>query len=121
MKVWGVLATILLIFSLCLNVWYYSETTNLNAYTSSQLGYTSYSEYELPPETMTHLRSNISGLVAQNQQLRVDRERLQQQVSLLKEENRQYEAQLLQIKEEAERAQRMGIFSSLLTLILSLF
>ena len=70
MKVWGVIATILLAASLCLNVWYYTETKNLNSSIKQQnenldleLGLERDSEYQLPFETMYELWSNINILI----------------------------------------------------------
>ena len=70
MKVWGIIATVLLAASLCLNVWYYTETTNLNTNIKQQnenldleLGLERDSKYQLPFETMYQLTSNTNILV----------------------------------------------------------
>ena len=70
MKVWGVIATILLAASLCLNAWYYTEITNLNTNIKQQnenldleLGLERDSEYQPPFETMHELWSNINILI----------------------------------------------------------
>ena len=70
MKVWGVIATILLAASLCLNAWYYTEITNLNTSIKQQnenldleLGLERDSEYQLPFEAMYELWSNINILI----------------------------------------------------------
>jgi len=105
---------LLLIASVSLNVWFYTFTSNLNDEIDRQLGYGDCSEYKLPHETMSQLRLNFSKLISQNQKLQLENHKL-------KLENQQYKAALSQIREEAERAQRLGIFSSLLRLIFSLF
>jgi len=120
MKVWGIIATILLVISLCLNVWYYSETTNLNANVNQQLGHSYYSEYQLPPETMSELKSNIGRLAYENQQLQQDVQELHNEIQRLAYENEEYRATLTQIQQEAERAQELGMWQSLLRLIFSL-
>ena len=122
MKVWGIFATILLTMSLCLNVWYYSETTNLNANINQQLGQSYYSEwYQFPPETMSEIRSNVNSLSYQNQQLQQTIEEYQYTIERLQDENDEYRATLTQIQQEAERAQELGVWQSLLRLIFSLF
>lgn len=70
MKIWAVLATIFLIASLCLNVWYYTETTNLNNNIKQQndnldleLGLDRDSRYQAPFETIFELMSNTNILV----------------------------------------------------------
>jgi hypothetical protein len=70
MKTWAIMATILLIASLLLNVWYYTETTNLNTNIKQQnenldleLGQERDTKYQLPFETMYELRSNTNILV----------------------------------------------------------
>ena len=70
MKVWGVIATILLAASLCLNAWYYTEITNLNTNIKQQnenldleLGLERDSEYQPPFEAMYELWSNINILI----------------------------------------------------------
>jgi uncharacterized repeat protein (TIGR02543 family) len=70
MKSWAIIATIFLIASLCLNVWYYTETTNLNTNIKQQnenldleLGLEGDSKYRMPFETMYELMSNTNILV----------------------------------------------------------
>ncbi|MCK5182324.1 MAG: hypothetical protein KAQ73_07265, partial [Dehalococcoidia bacterium] len=70
MKSWAIIATIFLIASLCLNVWYYTETTNLNTNIKQQnenldleLGIEGDSKYQLPFGTMYELTSNTNILV----------------------------------------------------------
>jgi uncharacterized repeat protein (TIGR02543 family) len=70
MKTWTIIATVFLIASLCLNVWYYTETTNLNTNIEQQnenldleLGLERNSKYQLPFETMYELTSNTNILV----------------------------------------------------------
>lgn len=127
MKAWAIIATIFLIASLCLNVWYYTETTNLNASIKQQLGYSYYSKYQLPFETMSELWSNIGPLVYQNQQLVYQNQQLEESIQelsyenqQLEYENQQYEATLTQIQQEAERAQEYGTWQWLLEFIWSL-
>jgi len=62
MKTWAIIATVFLIASLCLNVWYYTETTNLNNNIKQQnenwdleLGLETDSKYQMPFETMYEL------------------------------------------------------------------
>jgi hypothetical protein len=69
MKSWAIIATIFLIASLCLNVWYYTETKNLNSNIKQQnenldleLEPERDSEYQLPFEIMYELWSNINTL-----------------------------------------------------------
>jgi uncharacterized repeat protein (TIGR02543 family) len=70
MRTWAVIATVFLMASLCLNVWYYTETTNLNTNIKQQnenldleLGLERDSKYQLPFETMYELTSNTNILV----------------------------------------------------------
>ena len=70
MKAWAIIATIFLIASLCLNVWYYTETTNLNTNIKQQnenldleLGIEGDSKYQMPFGTMYELTSNTNILV----------------------------------------------------------
>jgi uncharacterized repeat protein (TIGR02543 family) len=70
MKAWAIIATVFLIASLLLNVWYYTETTNLNTNIKQQdenldleLGPERDSKYQLPFETMYELTSNTNILV----------------------------------------------------------
>ena len=70
MKSWAIIATIFLIASLCLNVWYYTETTNLNTNIKQQnenldleLGIEGDSKYQMPFEIMYELTSNTNILV----------------------------------------------------------
>jgi len=70
MKTWAIIATVFLIASLCLNVWYYTETTNLNTNIKQQnenldleLGLERDSKYQMPFETMFELTSNTNILV----------------------------------------------------------
>jgi uncharacterized repeat protein (TIGR02543 family) len=70
MRTWAVIATVFLMASLCLNVWYYTETTNLNTNIKQQnenwdleLGLERDSKYQLPFETMYELWSNTNILV----------------------------------------------------------
>jgi hypothetical protein len=70
MRAWGIIATVLLAASLCLNVWYYTGTTNLNTNIKQQnenldleLGLGRDSKYQLPFETMYELTSNTNILV----------------------------------------------------------
>ena len=70
MKAWAVIATVFLIASLCLNVWYYTETTNLNTNIKQQnenldleLGSERDSKYQMPFEIMYELTSNTNILV----------------------------------------------------------
>ena len=70
MKSWAIIATIFLIASLLLNVWYYTGTTNLNTNIKQQnenldleLGLERDSKYQLPFETMYELMSNTNILV----------------------------------------------------------
>ena len=70
MKIWGIIATVFLIASLCLNVWYYTETTNLNTNIKRQnenldleLGPERDSKYQMPFEIMYELTSNTNILV----------------------------------------------------------
>jgi len=70
MKSWAIIATVFLIASLCLNVWYYTETTNLNTNIKQQndnldleLGLERDSKYQMPFETMYELKSNTNILV----------------------------------------------------------
>jgi len=121
MKAWGIIATILLIASLCLNVWYYTETTNLNTNIKLQLGHSYYSEYQQPFETMSELRSNVGGLVYQNQQLQLSVQAMSNEIQRLENENAACQATLTQIQQEAERAQEYGTWQWLLQFILSLF
>lgn len=127
MKAWAIIVTIFLILSLCLNGWYYSETSKLNAKVSSELGYGYGSDYELPPQTMAQLQSNFGRVMELSRQLKSDYERLEEHVSSLTQETQQLrqqklrcEADLLHIKQEAERAEELGVFTSLLRLIFSL-
>jgi uncharacterized membrane protein YccC len=112
MKIWGIVATVLLVASLCLNVWYYTETTNINASINEQLGYGYYSEYQLPFTTMSEIRSNITELVREN-------EELQQTVAEYQQLVEQYEDTLDQIRQEAEWAQMYGTWEQLLNFILT--
>ncbi|MDH4269488.1 MAG: hypothetical protein OEV52_04230 [Dehalococcoidia bacterium] len=121
MKAWGIIATILLIASLCLNVWYYTATGDLNVSTKQQLGYGYYSEYQLPFETMSELRSNVGQLVYQSQQLRDSIQELQNEIQTLEYENQHYRAALSQIQQEAQMAQQYDMWGQLLQLIFSLF
>ena len=70
MKTRAIIATVFLIASLLLNVWYYTETTNLNTNIKQQnenwdleLGLERDSKYQLPFETMYELKSNTNILV----------------------------------------------------------
>jgi len=144
MKVWGIMATILLIASLCFNVWYYSETTNLNVEAShylEQFNGQHYSGYQLPHETIADLRSNIHDLFSTNeymieQALSISRaydqledrirdvenenQEYQYIIQGLEDENREYQYTLNQIQQEAERAQELEMWESLVRLIFSL-
>lgn len=106
MKVWGIIATVLLVASLCLNVWYYTETKSLNANVKQQLEYSYYSEYQLPFTTMSELRSDIHQLVDENYRLEA--------------ENEEYRTILAQIRQEAERAQQYEMWEQFLQFIWSL-
>lgn len=120
MKVWGIIATIFLIASLCLNVWYYTETTNLNASIKQQLRYGYHSEYQLPFEAMSELRSNIGQLSYGIQQLREYISELEDENDRLQAENEEYRTTLAQIQQEAEWAQEYDTWEWLLQLIWSL-
>ncbi len=144
MKVWGILATILLIMSLCLNVWYYSGVSNLNAEVNHYLekfDHHYYSEYQLPHETIVGLRSNINDLFSINEYITeqalsisraydqledrirdVENENQEYQyiIQRLEDENREYQYTLNQIQQEAERAQELEMWESLVRLIFSL-
>jgi len=68
MKSWAIIATIFLIASLCLNVWYYREAKNLNSSIRQQnedleFGSERDSEYRLPFEAIYELWSKINTLV----------------------------------------------------------
>jgi len=124
MKIWGIIATIFLVVSLCLNVWYYTETTSLSASIEQQLYPGEDSEYQLPFETMTELKSNVNSLIRfllesseyLSQSLE-ENDRLEDENWRLKNENEQLRATLTQIQQEAERAQEYGMWESLLQLI----
>ena len=131
MKVWGIIATVLLVASLCLNVWYYTETTNLNTNIKQQnenldleLELERDSKYQLPFETMYELRSNSNVLVNSILGWRIyciplvqENDRLQEENWELEYENEQLRATLIQIQQEAERAQEYGMWEQLLELI----
>ena len=116
-----IVLAILCIASLLLNVWFYTETSNLDDTVSRQLGRGYSTTFELPTDTISRLKSNFTQLVSANQQLQQQYEATAQECSRLRSENRQYEATLAQIKREAEQAQKLQIFGGLLSLILGLF
>jgi chromosome segregation ATPase len=121
MKVWGVIATIFLIASLCLNVWYYTETTALNANIKQQMGEGYYSEYQLPFETVSELRSNVGQLCYGIQQAREYISQLQAENARLQAQNDEYRTTLAEIQEAAQEAQEHGMWQWLLEPIWSLF
>jgi len=125
MKVWGIFATMLLILSLCLNVWYYSETTSLNANISQLAGHSYFSGYQLPPETMSEIRSNTGEIVYANQEMQRDilkviasNQELENEVYRLENENQEYRYTLEQIRKEAEEAEKYGMWEKLIKIIL---
>ena len=134
MKIWGIIATIFLVVSLCLNVWYYTETTNLNTNIRQQnenwdleLELEEDSEYQLPFETMYELKSNTDILAYSILQYRMyafqlqeENDRLEDENWELEYENEQLRAALTQIQQEAERAQEYEMWEQLLQLIWSL-
>ena len=127
MKAWAIIVTIFLILSLCLNVWYYSETSKLNAEVSSELGYGYRSDGKLPTQTMAQLQSNFDRIMELSRQLKSNYERVEEEAYSLRHENQELrqeklrcEADLLHIKQEAERAEQLDVYSSLLMLIFSL-
>ena len=131
MKIWGIIATIFLVASLCLNVWFYTETTNLNTSIRQQnenldleLELEGDSKYQLPFETMHKLRSNIGILTYSILEYRMyafqvveENDRLEDENWELEHENEQLRATLVQIQEEAERAQEYEMWEQLLQLI----
>jgi hypothetical protein len=93
MKSWAIIATIFLIASLCLNVWYYTETKNLNSSIKQQnenldleLGLERDSEYQLPFEIMYELWSNINTLINSILGYPTDHSQLSQESEILGDE-----------------------------------
>lgn len=112
---------ILFIVSLSANVWYFTETTNLNQSLARQLGRGYSTGYQLPPDTISQLKSGYGRLISASEQLQRQNQVLTQECSRLQAENRRYEATLTQIRREAEQAQQFQLFSGLLKLIFALF
>lgn len=78
MKAWGIIATIFLIASLLLNIWYYTEIRNLNTNINQQnenldleLELEGDADYELPFETMYELTLNTNMLINSIQGYRI--------------------------------------------------
>ena len=109
-----VIVIVLLIASIALNVWFYTEISSLNAEVSHQLGERSYGHYQLPNEVISELRQNIGEMVDGMQYM-------VQEIQRLEFENAQYREAFYQIQREAERAQERGFWDTLLGLIFSLF
>lgn len=141
MKIWGIIATVLLVVSLFGNVWLCTGLHDLSAISSKFEGVPSGPEY-FPPQAMDNIRAGfdscenmIIGLVSENQRLNAEVDQLEDRIWKLEEyeeccnyamveiprleaENELYREAILQIQQEAERASQQQ-WENLLWLIFS--
>lgn len=136
MKVWGIIATILLIASLVCNAGLFLKFDNLSdnvcdlafdlheSLLTAKIGEGSLYYPSSVSEAIGSIRGDIATIDLVSQkiiELWRDNQTLKDENQRLKSENQQFKAAIIELQEEAEAAQKYNSWGALLQLIFSLF